>query len=79
MLIRNTFSHNPSIQVTSCSIILISYVTYSIQIFCIAYFSKYNKYKNLTEVNIEMLKWLYENEEKLIVKWRIYIKRIERI
>lgn len=46
----------------------IPYVIYSIQIVCIAYFSKYNKYKNLTDINIEMLKFLYENEEKLIIK-----------
>ncbi|ERK31330.1 aminoglycoside phosphotransferase [Clostridium intestinale URNW] len=46
----------------------IPYVIYSIQIVCIAYFSKFNKYKNLTEINIKMLKFLYENEEKLIVR-----------
>ena len=45
----------------------ITYVIYSIQIVCIAYFSKFNKYKNLADINIEMLKFLYENEEKLII------------
>lgn len=46
----------------------IPYVIYSIQIVCIAYFSKYNKYKNLADINIEMLSWLYENEDKLIIE-----------
>jgi Ser/Thr protein kinase RdoA (MazF antagonist) len=45
----------------------IPYVIYSIQIVCIAYFSKFNKYKNLTDINIKMLKLLYENEDKLII------------
>jgi len=36
--------------------------------YVITYFSKYNKYKNLADINIEMLKLLYENEEKLIIK-----------
>lgn len=46
----------------------IPYVIYSIQIVCIAYFSKYNKYINLADINIEMLKFLYENEDKLTIK-----------
>lgn len=45
----------------------IPYVIYSIQIVCIDYFSKFNKYKNLADINIKMLKFLYENEEKLII------------
>lgn len=34
------------------------YVIYSIQIICIAYFSQYDKFENLTKVNIDMLKWI---------------------
>lgn len=37
------------------------YVIYSIQIICIAYFSKFYKFENLTKINIDMLKWLAEN------------------
>ena len=39
----------------------IPYVIYSIEIICIAYFSKYDKFEKLTERNISMLKWLTEN------------------
>lgn len=39
----------------------IPYVIYSIEIICIAYFSKYDKFEELTERNIIMLKWLIEN------------------
>ncbi len=37
------------------------YVIYSIQIICIAYFGKFDKFENLTKINIDMLKWLTEN------------------
>lgn len=36
------------------------YVIYSIQIICIAYFSQFDKYENLSEINIDMLNWLIE-------------------
>ena len=36
----------------------IPYVIYSIQIICISYFSKYDKYVDLTDINTKMLKWL---------------------
>lgn len=39
----------------------IPYVIYSIEIICIAYFSKYDKFEELTKTNISMLKWLIEN------------------
>lgn len=34
------------------------YVIYSIQIICISYFSKFDKYEHLTKINIDMLKWI---------------------
>ncbi len=34
------------------------YVIYSIQIICIAYFSQFDKFDNLTKINIDMLKWI---------------------
>ncbi len=34
------------------------YVIYSIQIICIAYFSQYDKFDSLTQINIDMLKWI---------------------
>ncbi|WP_455492902.1 helix-turn-helix domain-containing protein [Eubacterium sp.] len=37
------------------------YVIYSIQIICISYFSQYDKYIDLTDINTKMLKWLIEN------------------
>ena len=37
------------------------FVIYSIQIICIEYFSKFDKYKDLAKTNIDMLKWLFEN------------------
>lgn len=39
----------------------IPYVICSVEIICIAYFSKYDKFEELTERNISMLKWLIEN------------------
>lgn len=39
----------------------IPYVIYSIQIICISYFSKYDKYVDLTDINTKMLKWLIKN------------------
>lgn len=39
----------------------IPYVIYSIQIICISYFSQYDKYIDLTDINTKMLKWLLEN------------------
>lgn len=39
----------------------IPYVIYSIEIICIAYFSKYDKFENLYKTNIRILKWLIEN------------------
>ncbi len=40
------------------------YVIYSIQIICIAYFSQYDKFDNLTKINMYMLKWIV-NELKI--------------
>lgn len=37
------------------------YVIYSIQIICIAYFSQFDKFENLTKINIDMLKWIMNN------------------
>lgn len=37
------------------------YVIYSIQIICISYFSRYDKYADLTDTNTKMLKWLIKN------------------
>lgn len=34
------------------------YVIYSIQIICIAYFSQFDKFDNLTKINMDMLKWI---------------------
>lgn len=39
----------------------IPYVIFSIQIICISFFCKYDKYDDLTRTNIEMLKWLTRN------------------
>lgn len=39
----------------------IPYVICSVEIICIAYFSKYDKFEELTERNISMLKWLIKN------------------
>lgn len=48
-------------KLSECEIEAIPYVIYSIEIICIAYFSKYDKFEELTERNISMLKWLSEN------------------
>ncbi len=42
----------------------LKYVVYSIQIICIAYFSQFDKYENLTKININILKWLIEKLDK---------------
>ena len=39
----------------------VPYVIYSIQIICIAYFSAHDKYAELAETNIQMLRWLIAN------------------
>lgn len=39
------------------------YVIYSIQIICIAYFSQFDKFDNLTKTNIDMLKWIMNKFE----------------
>lgn len=39
----------------------IPYVIYSIQIICIAYFNKFDKYKNLTKINLDIIKWIIQN------------------
>lgn len=39
----------------------IPYVIYSIQIICINYFSKFDKFKELTDTNIQIFKWLMTN------------------
>ena len=36
------------------------YVIYSIQIICIAYFSRFDKFENLTKINADMLKWIID-------------------
>lgn len=40
------------------------YVIYSIHIICIVYFSQYDKFDNLTKINMDMLKWIV-NELKV--------------
>lgn len=39
------------------------YVIYSIQIICIAYFSQFDKFDNLTKINMDMLKWIMNKFE----------------
>lgn len=39
----------------------LKYVVYSIQIICIAYFSKFDKYETLTKINVDMLNYLVHN------------------
>ena len=36
------------------------YVIYSIQIICIAYFSQFDEFDNLTKINIDMPKWIID-------------------
>lgn len=37
------------------------YMIYSIQMICIAYFSQFDKFDNLTKTNMNMLKWIINN------------------
>lgn len=39
------------------------YVIYSIQSICIAYFSQFDRFDNLTKINIDMLKWIINKLE----------------
>ncbi len=39
----------------------IPYVIYSIQIICIEFFGRFDKYKDLKKVNADILKWIIEN------------------
>lgn len=41
------------------------YVIFSVQLLCIAYFSRFDKYAELTKINIDMLQWLIRNRRKL--------------
>lgn len=43
----------------------IPYVVFSIQFTCIAYFGGFEKYRELADINLAMLEWLVENNEKL--------------
>lgn len=43
----------------------IPYVIYSIQIICIEYFGKFNKYEDLERINTDMLKWIVDNIQYL--------------
>ncbi|MCM1286257.1 MAG: helix-turn-helix domain-containing protein [Acetobacter sp.] len=40
----------------------ILYVICSIQIICIAYFRKFDKYEHLAKINVAMLKWIMDND-----------------
>lgn len=40
---------------------VLKHIVFSIHIICIAYFSQFDKYENLTKINIDMLNWLIEN------------------
>ena len=42
------------------------YVVYSIQMICIAYFGKLDKYTELAGIERRMLKWIFKNREKYI-------------
>lgn len=44
---------------------VLKYVIYSIQIICITYFSQFDKYEDLTRINIDMLNWLVERFEQV--------------
>lgn len=44
----------------------IPYVIYAIQIICIEYFSKFDKYKDLARINTDMLKWIMNNIEYML-------------
>lgn len=39
----------------------IPYVIYSIQIICIEFFGRFDKYKDLEKVNADILKWIINN------------------
>lgn len=41
--------------------IALPYVIYAIQIFCIAYFSNFDKYKALAKTNIDIFEWIINN------------------
>ncbi len=43
------------------------YVVFSIQMICVAYFSDKDKYKELAEINKDMLKWLWDNKRNLVI------------
>lgn len=43
----------------------IPYVIYSIQIICIEYFGKFDKYEDLERINTDMLKWIVDNIQYL--------------
>lgn len=43
------------------------YVVYSIQMICVAYFGKLDKFTELAGINRRMLKWIYESREKLVI------------
>lgn len=46
----------------------IPYIIYSIQMICVAYFSSQDKFQELAKVNQEMLIWLCNNKDSLIIE-----------
>ncbi len=46
---------------SDCEKQALPYMLYSIQIICIEYFSKFEKYRELTRINADILKWLIKN------------------
>lgn len=45
----------------------IPYVLFAIELICISFFSSFEKYKALTEVNLAMLQWLLDSQARLIL------------
>lgn len=43
------------------------YVVYSIQMICVSYFGNIDKLAELADINRKMLKWIYENRERLLI------------
>ena len=46
----------------------IPYMIYSIQMTCIAFFSEFERYRELADTNAQMLKWLIQEEA-----WKTFV------
>lgn len=57
--------YDDAVRLTEAEKAAIPYVIYCIQIICVSFFSDFEKYRELAEINVDMLKWLIKHSNSL--------------